>query len=252
MRTIRLLSFNTLYNQDPVPRLRALAEVLADSDYDVVCLQELWNPRSYALIRSLTKTSYPFAAHGARLPLLAGGLLTLSRLPITGHRFTRLAFNGRFKRETLTRKGVLTTRLALGGESLTVANVHLSANLRSDWSKTAPFTKVQQTELTRLAEVLRRSAQGEPVVAVGDFNVPRDSWLLQGFASDSGLRDAFGGDDATTYRPQPNWKGAALDQVLTTPGLPATAEVVFQDKVRAANGWEGYLSDHFGVAASIG
>lgn len=252
MRTIHLLSFNTLYNQEPLPRLRALAEVLTGSDYDVVCLQELWSPRSYALVRSLTRTSYPYAAHGARLPLLAGGLLTLSRVPIAGHRFTRLAFNGRFKRETLTRKGVLLTRLMRDGEPLAVANVHLSANLRSDWSKAEPFTKVQQTELARLAQVLRRTDPAEPVVAAGDFNVPRDSWLLEGFTAHSGLKDAFDGDPATTYRPTPDWSGAALDQVLTTPGLPVTAKVVLQEKVKAADGWEGYLSDHYGVAAAIG
>ncbi|WP_165845500.1 endonuclease/exonuclease/phosphatase family protein [Streptacidiphilus pinicola] len=247
------MSFNTLYNEDPFPRLRALAEVLADADYDVVCLQELWNPRSYALIRALTRTSYPYAAHGARLPLLAGGLLTLSRIPIAGHRFTRLAAGGPFTREALTRKGVLVTRLSVGEELLVVANVHLSANLRSDWSKEAPFAEVQRAELARLAQVVRgQGGAGGTVVAVGDFNVPRDSWLLEGFAADSGLRDAFHGDSATTYRPTPRWSGAALDQVLATPGLPVAAELVLRDTVKASDGWEGHLSDHYGVAATIG
>lgn len=252
MRRIRLLSFNTLYNQDPFPRLRALAAVLADADYDVVCLQELWNPRSYALIRALTRTSYPHAAHGARLPLLAGGLLTLSRIPVAGHRFTRLAAGGPLTREALTRKGVLVTRFSVGGTLLTVANVHLSANVRSDWSKEAPFTQVQRAELARLAQVVRPGGASGPVVAVGDFNVPRDSWLLEGFVADSGLRDAFHGDSDTTYRPTPRWSGAALDQVLATPDLTVRAELVLQDAVRTSDGWEGHLSDHYGVAATIG
>jgi hypothetical protein len=46
--------------------------------------------------------------------------------------------------------------------------------------------------------------------------------------------------------------GAALDQVLVTPGMPAKAEAVLQDKVRMADGRERYLSDHYGVAAAIG
>jgi hypothetical protein len=50
----------------------------------------------------------------------------------------------------------------------------------------------------------------------------------------------------------PGWDGAALDQILVTPGLPAKAEVVLQDKVRMADGVERYLSDHYGVAATIG
>ena len=252
MPKVRVLSFNTLYKDEPRVRLRALAEVLADSDYDVVCLQELQIPPNFALIRSLTKASFPYAAYGPRLPIVAGGLLTLSRIPMIGHRYQVLAAPARWSRETLMRKGVLLTRFADDGEFFTVANTHLTANREADWSKAAPFTRVQQAELARLAKTIRRIDSGEPVIAVGDFNVPRDSWLFEGFEAASGLRDAFGGDAATTYRPVPGWDGAALDQVLVTPGLAAKAEVVLQEKVRMADGRERYLSDHYGVAATIG
>ena len=52
---------------------------------------------------------------------------------------------------------------------------------------------------------MRRIDSGEPVIAVGDFNVPRDSWLFEGFVAASGLQDAFDGDASTTYRPVPGW-----------------------------------------------
>ncbi|MBW8803031.1 MAG: hypothetical protein AUG49_12750 [Catenulispora sp. 13_1_20CM_3_70_7] len=252
MPVVRILSFNTLYNKEPRVRLRALAEVLAASDYDVVCLQELLAPQNFQLLRTLTKNSYPYAAHGARLPLVAGGLLTLSRIPIIGHRYRMLAGRHPWRREMVIRKGVLVTRFAADGEFFTVANTHLSANRHADWSQAAPFTRVQRGELARLAAELRRIDSGEPVVAVGDFNVPRDSWLFEGFVADSGLHDAFDGDAATTYRPVPGWDGAALDQVLVTPGTPVRAEVVLKDKVKMADGQERYLSDHYGVAASVG
>jgi len=248
---VRILSFNTLYNHEPRVRLRALAEVLAGSDYDVVCLQELHLPHNFALLRSLTKDSYPYAAHGARLPTAAGGLLTLSRIPIVGHRFRMVAAVS-YRREGLTRKGVLVTRFAQDGEFFTVANTHLSANRHGDWSRAVPFTRVQEKELAKLAGLLKEIDSGEPVVAVGDFNVPRDSWLFEGFIAASGLRDAFAGDAATTYRPVPGWDGAALDQVVATPGLPVSAEVVLRDKVKMSDGRDRYLSDHYGVAASIG
>ena len=103
MPKVRVLSFNTLFNAEPRVRLRALAEVLADSDYDVVCLQELWIPQNYAMFRSLTRQSFPYQAHGARLPLVAGGLLTLSRIPVVGHRFQQLAYRGSPRREMLIR-----------------------------------------------------------------------------------------------------------------------------------------------------
>jgi len=252
VQKVRVLSFNTLYKDEPRVRLRALAEVLTDSDYDVVCLQELLIPPNFALLRSLTRAAFPYAAHGPRLPIVAGGLLTLSRIPLVGHRYQVLAAPAKWRRDLVMRKGVLLTRFNAAGEFFTVANTHLSANSAADWSKAAPFTRVQQAELARLAQAVRRIDSGEPVIAVGDFNVPRDSWLFEGFEAASGLRNAFNADAATTYRPVPGWHGAALDQVLVTPGLPAKAEVVLQDKVRMADGRERYLSDHYGVAATVG
>jgi endonuclease/exonuclease/phosphatase family metal-dependent hydrolase len=249
---IRVLSLNTLYKDKPRVRLRALAEVLADSDYDVVCLQELSLPPSFGLIRSLTKTSFPYAAHGTRLPTVAGGLLTLSRVPLVGHRYHVVAAPAKWRADVVMRRGVLVARFAVDGEFFTVTNTHLSPNHETDWSQAAPFTRVQQGELARTAQVIRRIDSGEPVIAVGDFNVPRDSWLFEGFQAASGLRDAFDGDAATTFRPVPGWDGAALDQILVSPGLPAKAEVVMQEKVRMRDGQHRYLSDHYGVAATIG
>ena len=252
MPKVRVLSFNTLVRDEPRVRLRALAGVLADSDYDVVCLQELWIPPNFALLRSLTKAAFPYAAHGPRLPRVAGGLLTISRIPLVGHRYEVLAAPAKWRADLLMRRGVLVTRFNDDGEFFTVTNTHLSPNRQADWSKAAPFTQVQQGELARLAKSVRRIETCEPVIALGDFNVPRDSWLFEGFAATSGLRDAFDGDAATTFRPVPGWDGAALDQVLVTPGVSAKAEVVLQDKMRMADGRERFLSDHYGVAATIG
>ena len=252
MPKVRVLSFNTLYKDEPRVRLRALAEVLADSDFDVVCLQELSLPPSFALIRKLTRKSFPYAAHGTRLPTVAGGLLTISRVPLVGHRYQVVAGPAKWRKDVVMRRGVLLARFAIDGEFFTVANTHLSPNHETDWSKAAPFTRVQQAELARLAKAVRRIDSGEPVIAVGDFNVPRDSWLFEGFQAASGLRDAFDGDAATTFRPVPGWDGAALDQVLVTPGLAAEAEVVLQEKVRMGDGRERFLSDHYGVAATVG
>lgn len=252
MPKIRVLSLNTLYKDKPRVRLRALAEVLADSDYDVVCLQELSLPPSFGLIRSLTKTAFPYAAHGTRLPTVAGGLLTLSRVPLVGHRYHVVAGLAKWRADVVMRRGVLVTRFAVDGEFFTVTNTHLSPNHETDWSQAAPFTRVQQAELARMAQAIRRIDSGEPVIAVGDFNVPRDSWLFEGFQAASGLRDAFDGDAATTFRPVPGWDGAALDQILVSPGVPAKAEVVMQEKVRMGDGQDRYLSDHYGVAATIG
>jgi endonuclease/exonuclease/phosphatase family metal-dependent hydrolase len=246
----RILTFNTLYKGDARARIRALGSVIEESDYDIVCLQEMWFPPNLALLRSLTP-SYRHAAHGVRSPLIVGGLAVLSRVPIVGYRYARFPWRGPLRKELLSRKGVLTTRLCIDDQFLTVVNVHLSANTKADWSRAQPFTKVQQAELRDAASAVRRIDSGEPVVMVGDFNVPRESWLFDEFVTASGLVDTFEGSPEPTYRPTPSWPGAALDQVLVSSGLSATPELVLKDSVRLADGRTAYLSDHYGIGATV-
>ena len=247
----RILTFNTLDQGDARARIRALGSVLEQSDYDVVCLQELRIPQSLALLRSLTP-SYRHVAHGLRLPTVAGGLAVLSRVPIVGHRFARFPGSGPLRKELLLRKGVLTTRLCIDDQFLTVVNTHLSANKKADWSRAQPFTKVQQAELRETAAAVRRIESGEPVVMVGDFNVPRESWLFDEFVTASGLTDTLHGSPEPTYRPTPRWPGAALDQALVSRHLSATPELVLKDdSVRLADGRTAYLSDHYGIGMTV-
>ncbi len=247
----RVLTFNTLYKGDARERIRALAAALEQSDHDVVCLQEMWIPQNLALLRSLTP-SYRHAAHGLRYPIVAGGLVVLSRHPIIGYRYVRYAARGPLRKELLSRKGVLVTRLSIDDRILTVVNTHLSANTKANWSRTEPFTKVQAAELRDAATLVRSLDAGEPVVMVGDFNVPRESWLFADFVAASGLVDALDGSPETTYRPNGNWPGAALDQILVSPGVSADPRLVFQDDVvQLADGRTTYLSDHYGIAATI-
>jgi endonuclease/exonuclease/phosphatase family metal-dependent hydrolase len=186
-----------------------------------------------------------------RYPIVAGGLAVLSRVPIVGHRSERFHWNGPLRKELLSRKGVLTTRLCIDDQFVTVVNTHLSANTKADWSRSQPFTKVQQAELRQAAAAVRRIDSGEPVVMVGDFNVPRDSWLFEEFVAASGLTDTFQGNADTTYRPTSSWPGASLDQVLVSPHLAATPELVFKESVRLADGRTAFLSDHYGIGATV-
>jgi endonuclease/exonuclease/phosphatase family metal-dependent hydrolase len=243
----RILTFNTLYKGQSRARLRALCSLLEASDYDIVCLQELAYPQNFSLVRSLTP-SFPYASYGARLPLVRGGLLTLSRIPVVGERFVQYGRHGPVRGEMSWRKGVLVTRFAQGDVFFTVANTHLSANKTGSWDRSVPFTQVQQAELTDLSRAVNRISTGEPVVVVGDFNVPRDSWLLADFKEATGLQDAFAGSTESTYR---SWSGGSLDQVLVSPGLKATAAVALTEKTRLDNGQCAYLSDHYAVAADI-
>jgi endonuclease/exonuclease/phosphatase family metal-dependent hydrolase len=242
-----MLTFNTLYKGDARARLRALSAVLEGSDYDIVCLQELWFPQNFALLRSLTP-SFPYVSHAARYPFVGGGVVTLSRIPILGQRFVRYRRHGAPRAEMVFRKGVLTTRFAQDDVFFAVSNTHLSANKTGSWDRSQPFTLVQRAELAELASAVGRITTGEPSIVVGDFNVPRDSWLFSDFRRATGLHDAFDGSAESTFR---SWSGGSLDQVLVSPGMTASVALALTEKTRLADGQCAYLSDHYGVAADI-
>lgn len=42
-------------------RIRAIGEVIAAGEYDVVCLQEVWLERDFALLKEKAKGSLPYS-----------------------------------------------------------------------------------------------------------------------------------------------------------------------------------------------
>ena len=247
---MRILTLNTLYIGDARARIGALGRILDESDYDVVCLQELLSPANLTLLRRLAK-SYDHVIHGPRYPVTGGGLVTLSRLPVVAQRFKAYGLLGRPRTEWLIRKGVLTTHITAEDRTVIVVNTHLSANKAADWSRGNAFEPVQTTELNRLATEIAEAGSADPLIVVGDFNVPRDSWLFEDFTAATKLRDAFAGSAETTFRPTPTWPGRALDQVLASPELAVDARLVFQDQIKLADGRPAFLSDHYGIEADV-
>ncbi|NDU77403.1 endonuclease/exonuclease/phosphatase [Actinomadura sp. DSM 109109] len=245
----RVLSFNTLFKGEARARAAVLAETIDRSDHDVVCLQEVISWRILRLLRRAA-TSYPHVAYVPMYPLVRGGLVTLSRHPVTRSHFEAYAPARPARPEWLLGKGALFTRIRLPGGHLTVVNTHLSANLDMDWSPSNVYARVEQGELRRLAGAVNRLPKAEPLVVMGDFNVPRDSRYLAEFIASTGLRDAFGGDTEPTFRPEYAEIGA-IDQLLVRPGLDAKARLVFQEEVRLPGGRSAVLSDHYGIEADL-
>lgn len=251
---LRLLTMNTLFTGDVPARLRALGAALEQSDYDIVCLQEVMFRRNARLIRRAAP-SYRHAAHSGTV-LLEGGLVLLSRWPISRCRFARYPMTGPVRGELLMRKGAQMASVATPDGELVVVNTHLSANRDDDWSPANRYTRIARVELARLTELIADIGPFLPVAVVGDLNLPRDSEALADFVAEAGLRDVLAGDPRPTYRPTPKWPSPpALDHVLVRPAAGETltggAGFVFQDKVTLDDGRQAYLSDHYGVQAQL-
>jgi len=252
--TIRLLTFNTLFLGQPRPRLRALRQAISGMELDVVCLQEILWRRHLSCIA----TGFPNVAYVPYGPAVKGGLLTLSRWPIEEHRYIEYRVHSGSRPDLiawLLSKGLLITRISIAGRLVTVVNTHLLANHGGDWSRSNPYARAEEAALNQLGKAVLLERR-DPVVVVGDLNVPRGSWLLDEFLAKAGLQDVLAGDRRPTYRPTPKIPTpTALDHVLVRPrqsqDVAVEAELVFQERIPLPGGRAVYLSDHFGIKASI-
>jgi endonuclease/exonuclease/phosphatase family metal-dependent hydrolase len=251
---IRLLTLNVLFRGDVRTRMRALSVLFEQSDYDIVCLQEVLWRGSLRLLRA-EAPSYPHVAASGAI-LLSGGLAVLSRWPLRRVGFTRYAMSKPIRPELLMAKGAQAVVVRTPAGELAVVNTHLSANSDDDWSPANRFTAIARAELGQLGQVVDALDPALPVVVVGDLNVPRESAALAAFREAAGLHDVLAGDTRPTYRPTPSWATPpAFDHVLIRAGagaqLAGQARLVLQDAVRLPDGRSMFLSDHYGIETDL-
>jgi endonuclease/exonuclease/phosphatase family metal-dependent hydrolase len=262
MPTLSLLTMNCFGVPSPTTRARLLAlarELNARGD-QVICLQEV---QSHVYLRLLIRacTSYPHAAYTPFVHAPKGGLLTLARLPIAEFQFTlyrsrRVPYPLALM-DWLLHKGVLATRLEYDGQSILVLNTHLHANYSGHWDRRSRYAQGESEQLRELAEVVRAQPPEVLVVAVGDFNFPRGSWLHDEFLAASGMIDPLAGDARPTVRAPPGLPARYAQPIdfafVRAPALPElqiTSELRFVDQV-LFGGRPRFLSDHVGVELRI-
>lgn len=256
---VTVVSFNTrgvpLSGSRLAERYAVIGEAVDAGDADVACFQEVlswWHLRLLARrMSSFGQVSFRPSPAGP-----AGGLVTFSRLPVSGTVYRGFGMPSaapgisRVTRLRAAMKGALVTRLA--GPGLCVVNVHPVANRDGDWSETGRFYPLHRAQLDALAEVVR-GVPAAPVVC-GDFNVDRDSAVFGRFVAAAGLADAFEGSCPATFRAEYLLAGETphcIDFILTGAGVKAeAAAVVFADAVPLPGG-PGHLSDHVGLRARL-
>jgi endonuclease/exonuclease/phosphatase family metal-dependent hydrolase len=261
--TFTALTFNCFGGLAPGTRRRllTLARELARRAPDVICLQEVQLHAHHALIVRALDT-YPHTAHEPFVYAPKGGLLTLAGSPIVEASFTLYPERGRWFAPTLAdialHKGALVARVEVGGVPVVAINTHLSANYSGDWRRTSPYARTEYAQLTQLAEIVAAQPAEALVVVMGDFNVPRDTWLYQEFMARSGLTDPLARDPRPTYRPHsgiPARYALPIDWLLyrapPLPGLQVAANLCFDQPVSFVGSGSGFLSDHIGVELAI-
>jgi hypothetical protein len=239
----------------------ALAQELERRSDQVVCLQEIQlNKYRKLLVKACASYPYPFYEPYFHCP--KGGLLSLSRLPITSQSFEGYGERGLWYTpmlmDKILYKGMLIQKFQWAGISMTIMNTHILANYVGDWERYGMYARVEEQQLRQLAETVKAQALNNLVIVVGDLNIPRGSRLYHGFLASSGLTDPLAGDTRPTHR-LPAWIPSRycfpIDYVLIrmppNRSFKIDCNLCFSKKYQI-DGWhESYLSDHNGIELQV-
>jgi endonuclease/exonuclease/phosphatase (EEP) superfamily protein YafD len=259
MASLSLLTFNTfaILNWDTPFRVSALALELAKLKAEIVCLQEI---HQHLFRRTLTAaTPYHIdAIHAPKRGRPRGGLLTLSRLPVVTHHYVPFVEQGRWYHlelmDRLLDKGILVTHYEIAGLPIIVVNTHIIANYAADYGRTGRPALRQQSQLRQLASAMKAFPAEALVMLVGDFNLPRGSWLYDDFLAESGMEDTLAGDHRPTYRPLPGVPAhyaLPIDFVFVRRPqnllVTCRSNLCLDQTVPLVGGYRNFLSDHLGI-----
>lgn len=257
-----LLTFNCFGGYLPFTsrRLLALGRELERRPDQVVCLQEIQLNRYRRLLEKAC-ASYPYSFYEPYLHCPKGGLLTLSRIPMSKH-FEPYAEQGLWYTPMLMDrqlyKGMLIHDFGWAGIRMVVINTHILANYVGDWERRGLYSQVEEKQLGQLAETVRSRPKDSIIIVVGDFNIPRGSKLYQDFLAHSGLTDPLAGDTRPTLRlPRgiPTRFSFPIDYVLIrmpeTCPLNVECDLCLSNKYWIGRWRQDYLSDHHGIEIRI-
>ena len=244
-------------------RMQAIGEGFARSGADIIALQEVWTADARTLLADAGKRAGYRAIWHREAAFGGSGLMVLSRLPITGHRFTRFRLAGLPQRphhaDFYAGKGFVSIELASDAGPLTLVDTHLHAGYSA---ADAPdeYRGIRAAQAVEIAASLR--AVQTPVVATGDFNTSEDDEAYAILLGLSGLRDlavVLDRRQATCLSPHP-YRGvdsdaSRIDLVLARGGPSTRLEAISIDRTfdepLAFGDEPGAYSDHAGLLATL-
>lgn len=256
MPHLSLLSVNafTLPPYFSAPRLGRLLGRLAELDADLFCLQEI-QQNAYAALVVKQLSRHPHFAFKTKPRAPAGGLLTISRLPFETWEF--VPYHDRGVRWSIgiadwnLEKGFLVAWLRLEGQRVCVINTHTQANYRGKWTPDNLQARIEHNQVLQLSEYVRGLPPEALVIACGDFNFPRGTYLYETLIAASGMSDPLQDDPRPSYRPfplAPSYWHTTIDYALvrlpdSTP-VEVSADLLVTEDERGRLPWQRFLTDH--------
>ncbi|XP_044255447.1 putative neutral sphingomyelinase [Tribolium madens] len=173
-------------------RMQAIAEVLATSQYDVVCLQEVWLNSDFELIRNKVSGVLPYS-HYFHSGVTGSGVCILSRHPMEDIFFHQWPVNGYIHKihhgDWFGGKGVGLCKLKVNNYTVNVYSAHLHAEYDRDCDEYQAHRVLQSFDTAQFIQMT--SGDADLVVLAGDLNTEPGDLAYRIMLSVPGLVDAF-------------------------------------------------------------
>jgi len=163
----------------PLSSERSTAFLEHVPSYDVLALQEVWDPRYKTLERFAAQNNIHVVGSSAPAPtsyfslrLFGGGLMIMSKHPIVDTR--EVMFDQGSHSDKFVTKGVLYAKIKVGSSFVHIFNTHLQASYGYEFDfNNNPFTAIRHRQLKKLAEFVKQVTSNDnyPIMLAGDFNV---------------------------------------------------------------------------------
>jgi endonuclease/exonuclease/phosphatase family metal-dependent hydrolase len=257
---LKIATLNTwglAYAADRVKRMQALAYHLMQTPYDIIALQEVWQPEDVSRLKTATRSSGYTVHHFASGPI-GSGLVTLSRHPILQTAFHpyRLAGSARtvYHGDFIAGKGIGLARIQTPIGEIDVYNTHLIAQY--DFDRQDHYPAHRAAQMMEAIDFINLNSPGHPVIFMGDLNTRPDQLGYRLISTLGGLRDAYAllqpdtlGLTTTAANPYDHPKQPArIDYIMLRGDLqPESIDLAFQQ----IPGESIPYSDHYGLIAQI-
>lgn len=150
-------------------RLNYLIEFLKNESFDVINLQEVFDPKAVAQIKEALMDQYPYCIKPSKKGIgFSNGLMVLSKFPIENTKtifFQKLKFFDFF-----ASKGAISYHVQIEDQMIGIINTHL----QSDYNPlTASNTRIHQLKDIHL--LMSSSKSTSSFILAGDFNFQKQS-----------------------------------------------------------------------------
>lgn len=163
----------------PLSSERSSAFLKHIPSYDIIALQEVWDPRfksleKFARLNNLhvVGSSAPSALKYLTLRIFGGGLMIMSKYPIVETQ--EIMFDKGSHSDAFVTKGVLYAKIKVDTSYVHVFNTHLQASYGYEFNfEENTYSTIRKKQLKKLAAFIQRvtSKDTYPILLAGDFNV---------------------------------------------------------------------------------